>query len=97
MRALCTAMAETIALAQVVVKVKYLRAMLFDLQCRQVKPMYIDSTLVCVDNTATLAVENGNNFTHKSVTVKVRFLQECVQHKIILWLLSLCTRILQIS
>ena len=84
MRALCTAMAETIALAQVVVKVKYLRAVLFDLQCRQVKPMYIDSTIVCVDNTATLAVENGNDFTHKTVTVKVRFLQECVQHKIIL-------------
>ena len=30
--ALCTAMAETIALAKVVVKVKYLRAVLFDLQ-----------------------------------------------------------------
>ena len=85
--ALCTAMAETIALAKVVVKVKYLRAILFDLQCRQVEPTYIDSTIVWVDNTATLAVANGNDFTHetvKHVTVKVRFLQECVQRKIVL-------------
>ena len=86
--ALCTAMAETIALAKVVVKAKqYLRAILFDLQCRQVKPTYIDSTIVWVDNTAALAVANGNDFTHetvKHVTVKVRFLQECVQRKIIL-------------
>ena len=40
-----------------------------------------------VDNTATLAVANGNDFTHetvKHVTVKVRFLQECVQRKILL-------------
>ncbi len=43
-----------------------------------------------VDNTAALAVASrlatGKNFTHetvKHVTVKVRFLQECVQHKII--------------
>ena len=36
--------------------------------------------------TATLAVANGNDFTHetvKHVTVKVRFLQECVQRKIL--------------
>ena len=33
--ALCTAMAETIVLAKLVVKVKHLRALLFDLQCRQ--------------------------------------------------------------
>jgi hypothetical protein len=39
-----------------------------------------------VDNTAALAVATENDFTHetvKHVTVKVRFLQECVQHKII--------------
>ena len=85
--ALCTAMAETIALAKVVVKVKYLRAILFDLQCRQVEPTYIHSAIVWVDNTATLAAANGNDFTHetvKHVIVKVRFLQECVQRKIIL-------------
>jgi len=72
--ALCTAMAETIALAKVAVKVKYLRAILFDLQCKQEEPTYIDSTIVWVDNTATLAVANGNDFTHetvKHVTVKV--------------------------
>ena len=65
--ALCTAMAETIALAKVVVEVEYLRAILSDLQCRQVEPT--------VDNTATLAVANGNHFKHetdKYVTVKVR-------------------------
>jgi len=42
---------------------------------------------VWVDNTATLAVVNGNDFTHETVqhvTVKVRFLQECVQRKILL-------------
>ena len=65
--ALCTAMAETIALAKVVVKVKYLRAILFDLPCRQVEPTNIDSTIVWVDNTATLAVANGNDFTHETV------------------------------
>jgi hypothetical protein len=38
-------------------------------------------------NTATLAVANGNDFTHetvKHVTVKVQFIQECVRRKIIL-------------
>ncbi len=33
--ALCTAMAETIALAKTAVKIKHMRAILFDLQCRQ--------------------------------------------------------------
>ena len=32
--ALCTAMAETIALAKLVVKIKHMRVILFDLQCR---------------------------------------------------------------
>ena len=36
--ALCTAVAETIAIDKVVVKVKHLRAVLFELQCRQVEP-----------------------------------------------------------
>ena len=35
--ALCTAMAETIALAKLAVKVKYIRAILSDLQFRQVE------------------------------------------------------------
>ena len=81
-------MAETIALAKVVVKVKYLRAFLFDLQCRQVESTYIDSTIVWADNTETLAIANGNDFTHetvKHVPVKVRFLQECVQCKIVIF------------
>ena len=40
-----------------------------------------------VDNTAAIAVAVGNDFTHetvKHVTVKVRFLQECVRNKIVL-------------
>ena len=85
--ALCTAMAETIALTKVTVKVKHLQNILFDLKCQQMEPTYIDSTIVWVDNTATLAVANGSDFTHetvKHVTVKVRFLQDCVQRKIIL-------------
>ena len=85
--ALCTAMAETIALAKVVVKVKHMRALLSDLQCQQEEETSIGSICVWVDNTAALAVANGNDFTHetvKHVTVKVRFLQECVQRRIIL-------------
>jgi len=85
--ALCTAMAETIALAKLVVKIKHMRALLFDLQCKQEQETMIHSTCVWVDNTATIAVATGNDFTHetvKHVTVKVRFLQECVQRKIIM-------------
>ena len=85
--ALCTAMAETIALAKLVVKVKHMRALLFDLQCCQDQETQINSTCVWVDNTAAIAVATGNDFTHetfKHVTVKVRFLQDCVQRKIIL-------------
>ncbi len=47
----------------------------------------INSTCVWVDNTAAIAVATGNDFTHKTVkhvTVKVRFLQECAQRKIIM-------------
>ena len=62
--ALCTAMAETIALAKVVVKVKHTRALLFDLQCHQAEETSIGSTCVWVDNTAALAVATGNDFTH---------------------------------
>ena len=56
--ALCTAMAETIALAKLVVKVKHMRALLFDLhwQCRQKQETMINSTYVWVDNTAAIAV-----------------------------------------
>jgi hypothetical protein len=82
-------MAETIALAKLVVKIKYLRALLHDLQFCQQQETNISSTIVWVDNTAALAVATGNDFkfmheTVKHVTVKVKFLQECVQRKIIM-------------
>ncbi len=41
--ALCTAMAELIALAKIVVKLKHMRAILFDLQCRQEQETMINS------------------------------------------------------
>ena len=84
--ALCTALTDPIALAKLVVKIKHLRALMHDLQCCENRETTIESTIVWVDNTAALAVATGNDFTHetvKHVTVKVRFLQECVQHKII--------------
>jgi hypothetical protein len=84
---LCTAMAETIARAKIVLKIKHKRPILFDLQCRQEQETMINSTCVWIDNTAAIAVATENDFTHetvKHVTVKVRFLQECVQHKIIM-------------
>ena len=82
-------MAETIALAKIVVKIQHMRAILFDLQCRQEQKTMINSTCVWVDNTAAIAVATGNDFTHETVKqvtvrVKVRFLQECVQRKIIM-------------
>jgi hypothetical protein len=46
----------------------------------------INSTCVWVNNTAAIAVATGNNLIHETVkhaTVKVRFLQECVQKSII--------------
>jgi hypothetical protein len=54
--ALCTDMAERIALTKLVVKIKHLRALLFDLQCRQEQETIINSTCVWVDNTAAIAV-----------------------------------------
>jgi hypothetical protein len=80
-------MAETITLAKIGVKIKHMRAILFDLQCRQEQETVINSTCVWVDNTAAIALATGNDFTHetvKHVTVKVHFLQECVQHTIIM-------------
>ncbi len=44
--ALCTAMAETIALAKLVVKIKHTRALLFDLQCKQEQETMITNTCV---------------------------------------------------
>ncbi len=82
-----TAMAETIALTKLVVKIKHMRALLFDLQCRQEQEIIINSTCVWVDTTAAIAVATGKHFTHgtvKHVTVKVQFLQECVQRGIIM-------------
>ena len=79
-------MAENIALAKLVVKIKYLRALFRDLNFCQTKETNIGSTIVWIDNTAALAVATGSDFTHetvKHVTVKVRFLQECVQRRIV--------------
>jgi hypothetical protein len=79
-------MVQTIALTKLVVNVKHMRALLFDMQCRQEQETMINSTCVWVDNTAAIAVTTGIDFTHetvKHVTVKVRFLQECVQKSII--------------
>ncbi len=67
--ALCTAMAETIALAKLVVKVKHMSAFLFDMQCRQEQETMINSTCVCVDNTAAIAVAAGNDFTQETVNM----------------------------
>ena len=79
-------MTLTTALAKLIVKVKHMRAILFDLQCRRKQKTLVNSTAcVWVDNAAALAVATGNDFTHetvKHVTVKVRFLQECVQRGI---------------
>jgi hypothetical protein len=85
--ALCKAMAETIAMAKLVVRIKHMRIILFDLQCRQERKTMINSTCVWVDNTAAIDVATGNDFTHETVkyaTVKVCFIQECVQRQIIL-------------
>ena len=68
-------------------KVKNMRAPWFNMQCRQQQETTINSTYVWVDNRAAIAFATGNDFTHKTVkhvTVKVRFLQECVQQKIIM-------------
>ena len=84
--ALCTAMAETIALTKLVFKVKHMRALMAGLTHPQEGGTVINGTRVWTDNTATLSVAKGDNFTHetvKHVTVKVRFLQECIQRNII--------------
>jgi hypothetical protein len=78
-------MAETIALAKPVVKIKHIGAQWFYLQCKQEQEIMINSTCVWVDNTAAIAAATGNDFTHetvKHVTVNVCLLQECVQSKI---------------
>ena len=84
--ALCTAMAETIELTKLVVKVKHMLALMAGITHPQEGETVINSTCVWTDNTATLSVVKGDNFTHetvKHVTVKVQFLQECIQHNII--------------
>jgi hypothetical protein len=71
--ALRTAMAEIIALTKLAVKIKHMRALLFDLQCRREQETMINSAPVWVDNTAAIAVATGKDFTHetvKHVTVK---------------------------
>ena len=57
-----------------------------DLQVHQDQETQIERTIVWVDNTSALAVATGSDFTHetvKHVIVKVRFIQECVQHKLV--------------
>ena len=87
--ALCTAMAETKPLAKVVVKVKYLRAIQFDLQ----EPTHIDSTIVWVDNTVTLAVANGNDFAHETL----KHVTVMYSTKYFFCYLSICIRILPLQ
>jgi hypothetical protein len=58
--ALCTALAKTIALAKLLVKVKQSWATLFDLQCRQEQNTMIHSTCVWVYNTAAIAIAKGS-------------------------------------
>ena len=65
--ALCTAMAEAIALAKLVVKFLHICALLHDLKCHQEHKTTIQSTCVWVDNTAAIAVAMGNDFTHETV------------------------------
>ena len=67
--ALCTAIAETIALAKLVVKVKHMRALLFDLQCCQDQETQINSTCVWVDNTAAIAVATGNDLRTRQLSM----------------------------
>jgi hypothetical protein len=79
-------MAETIALTKFVVKIKHMLALMAGLIHPQEGETVINSTCVWTDNTATLSVAKGDNFTHetvKHVTVKVQFLQECIQRNII--------------
>jgi hypothetical protein len=74
----CTVTAKTIALTKLVVKIKHMRALLFDLQCRQEQETIINSTCVWVDNTAAIAVATGKDSTHetvKHVAVKLSFLR----------------------
>ena len=79
---------------------QYLKPILFALQCRQVEPTHIDSTIVWVDNFANLVVVDANDFiyeTVKHVTVKIRFLQSCVQHNLKVLLLSLTSTLQNIT
>jgi hypothetical protein len=66
-------------------KIKHLRAVMFDLQAVELQgtPIRVSSTIVCLDITAALAVGVGNDFTQdtvKQIIVQVRFLQRvCTQ------------------
>ena len=51
---MCTAMAETIALAKLVIKIKHLRAFMQDLQVRQNQETQIESTIAWVDIDSTI-------------------------------------------
>ena len=52
-------MAEAIALAKIVMKVRYLRAIMFDLQCIQVKPKKMAETKPPVNAPSTTGNPSG--------------------------------------
>ena len=84
--ALRIAMAETIALTKLVIKVKHMRALMAGLTHPQEGETVINSTCGWTGEAATLSVAKGNNFTHekvKHVTVKRQFLQKCIQHNVL--------------
>ena len=54
-------MAETVALAKLVVTIKHSRALMHELQVRQNQETRMESTIVWIDNTAALAVATGSD------------------------------------
>ena len=59
-------MAETIALTKLVVKVKHMLASMAGLTPPQEGETVINCTCVWTNNTATLSVAKGDNFTHET-------------------------------
>ncbi len=76
-------------LAKLVVKVKHMKAMVFnfDLHCRQELETMFNRMCVWIDNTSAIAVAMGHDLTHetvKHVTVKDLFIHDCEQSKVIM-------------
>jgi hypothetical protein len=83
---LCTAMAETLALTKLTVKIKYLRGLLYGMGAEADATEVGSDTLVWVDNMAALSVATGENFAHetsKHLSVKVRYIQERLNRNMI--------------